>query len=64
MHAGADDFMMKPFDAGHVQSKFKFVSTPLQPGEPAIPLRVNRQRFPEPNSESNSVHPILPIRPC
>ena len=60
MHAGADDFMMKPFDADHVRSKFKFVSTPLQPGEAAIPLRVNRQRFPE----SNSVHPILPILPC
>jgi two-component system, chemotaxis family, chemotaxis protein CheY len=60
MHAGADDFMMKPFDANHVRSKFKFVSTPHEPGEAAIPLRVNRQRFPE----SNSVHPILPARPC
>jgi two-component system, chemotaxis family, chemotaxis protein CheY len=24
MHAGADDFMMKPFDADHVRSKFTF----------------------------------------
>jgi hypothetical protein len=56
MHAGADDFMMKPFDADHVRSKFEFVSTFLQPGEAAIPLRGNRQRFPE----SNSVRPILP----
>jgi two-component system chemotaxis response regulator CheY len=59
MHAGADDFMMKPFDADHVRSKFKFVSTLLQPGEAAIPLRGNRQRFPE----SNSVRPILPSHP-
>jgi two-component system, chemotaxis family, chemotaxis protein CheY len=61
MHAGADDFMMKPFDADHVRSIFKFVSTPTphEPGEAAIPLRVNRQRFPE----SNSVRPILPIHP-
>ncbi len=43
MHAGADDFMMKPFDADHVRSKFKFVSAPHEPGEAAIPLRVNRQ---------------------
>ena len=59
MHAGADDFMMKPFDADHVRSKFKFVSTPHEPGEAAIPLRANRQRFPE----SNSVRPILPSHP-
>jgi two-component system chemotaxis response regulator CheY len=27
MHAGASDFMMKPFDAGHVRAKFAFVDS-------------------------------------
>jgi two-component system chemotaxis response regulator CheY len=58
MRAGADDFMMKPFDADHVRSKFQFVSTPREPGEAAILSGANR-RFPE----SNSVHPILQSRP-
>jgi two-component system chemotaxis response regulator CheY len=43
MHAGADDFMMKPFDADHVRSKFAFVYAPHEPGEATIPLRASRQ---------------------
>ena len=41
MHAGADDFMMKPFDADHVRSKFTFVYAPYEPGEAAIPIRAS-----------------------
>ncbi len=43
MHAGADDFMMKPFDADHVRSKFTFVYAPHEPGEATIPIRASRQ---------------------
>jgi two-component system, chemotaxis family, chemotaxis protein CheY len=43
MHAGADDFMMKPFDADHVRSKFPFVYAFQQPGDATIPLRANRR---------------------
>ena len=42
MHAGADDFMMKPFDADHVRSKFTFVYAPHEPGEATIPIRAGR----------------------
>lgn len=42
MHAGADDFMMKPFDADHVRSRFTFVYAPHESGEATIPLRVSR----------------------
>lgn len=41
MHAGADDFMMKPFDADHVRSKFPFVYASQQPGDATIPLGAN-----------------------
>ncbi len=43
MHAGADDFMMKPFDADHVRSKFPFVYASQQPGDATIPLGANRR---------------------
>jgi two-component system chemotaxis response regulator CheY len=42
MHAGADDFMMKPFDSDHVRSKFTFVDESEPTAEATIPLRVNR----------------------
>jgi two-component system chemotaxis response regulator CheY len=37
MHAGADDFMMKPFDCDHVRSKFTFVETSQPTPEATIP---------------------------
>ncbi len=43
MHAGADDFMMNPFDADHVRSKFPFVYASQQPGDATIPLGANRR---------------------
>jgi two-component system, chemotaxis family, chemotaxis protein CheY len=57
MRAGADDFMMKPFDADHVRSKFALA--PQQTREFAIPLRASRPLF----QESSSVRPTLPNRP-
>ena len=42
MHAGADDFMMKPFDSDHVRSKFMFVEASQPTAEATIPLRVSR----------------------
>jgi two-component system, chemotaxis family, chemotaxis protein CheY len=42
MHAGADDFMMKPFDSDHVRSKFTFVDDSELPAKATIPLRVSR----------------------
>jgi two-component system, chemotaxis family, chemotaxis protein CheY len=42
MHAGADDFMMKPFDADHVRLKFNFVSAPQPTAEATIPIRASR----------------------
>jgi two-component system chemotaxis response regulator CheY len=46
MHAGASDFMMKPFDADHVRAKFAFESAREPSPTSAIPSRANRQRFP------------------
>ena len=42
MHAGADDFMMKPFDSDHVRSKFTFVDDSQPTAEATIPLRASR----------------------
>jgi two-component system, chemotaxis family, chemotaxis protein CheY len=42
MHAGADDFMMKPFDSDHVRSKFAFVDGSQPAAEGTIPLRASR----------------------
>jgi two-component system, chemotaxis family, chemotaxis protein CheY len=42
MHAGADDFMMKPFDSDHVRSKFMFVDDSQPTAEATIPLRASR----------------------
>jgi two-component system, chemotaxis family, chemotaxis protein CheY len=42
MHAGADDFMMKPFDSDHVRSKFMFLDVPQPAAEATIPSRANR----------------------
>jgi two-component system, chemotaxis family, chemotaxis protein CheY len=42
MHAGADDFMMKPFDSDHVRSKFMFVDDSQPVAEATIPLRASR----------------------
>ena len=42
MHAGADDFMMKPFDSDHVRSKFTFVNDSQPTAEATIPLRASR----------------------
>jgi two-component system, chemotaxis family, chemotaxis protein CheY len=42
MHAGADDFMMKPFDSDHVRSKFMFVEASQPTAEATIPLWVSR----------------------
>jgi two-component system chemotaxis response regulator CheY len=42
MHAGADDFMMKPFDSDHVRSKFTFVDESEPTVAATIPLRVSR----------------------
>jgi len=42
MHAGASDFMMKPFDGDHVRTKFAFLEA-RQPFQTSIPSRANRQ---------------------
>ena len=42
MHAGADDFMMKPFDSDHVRSKFTFVNDSQPTAEATIPIRASR----------------------
>jgi two-component system chemotaxis response regulator CheY len=36
-HAGADDFMMKPFDSDHVRSKFLFLDASQPTAEATIP---------------------------
>jgi two-component system, chemotaxis family, chemotaxis protein CheY len=59
LRGGADDFMMKPFDADHVRSRFAFALAPQQTREFAIPLRASRPSF----QESSSVRPTLPNRP-
>jgi two-component system chemotaxis response regulator CheY len=41
MHAGADDFMMKPFDSDHVRSKLMFVDDSQPTVEGTTPLRVS-----------------------
>ena len=43
MHAGASDFMMKPFDAEHVRAKFAFVADSRQRATPPIPTLANRR---------------------
>ena len=43
MHAGASDFMMKPFDADHVRAKFAFVGGGRQSATSPIPSRANRR---------------------
>jgi len=42
MHAGASDFMMKPFDADHVRAKFAFIGASQPSATSAIPLLANR----------------------
>jgi two-component system chemotaxis response regulator CheY len=42
MHAGASDFMMKPFDADHVRAKFAFVGARQEFATSAIPSRGSR----------------------
>src|SRR5580658_472774 len=42
MHAGADDFMMKPFDSDHVRSKFMLLDASQPTAEATIPLRASR----------------------
>jgi two-component system, chemotaxis family, chemotaxis protein CheY len=42
LHAGADDFMMKPFDSDHVRSKFTFVDDTQPTAGATIPIRVSR----------------------
>jgi two-component system, chemotaxis family, chemotaxis protein CheY len=42
IRAGADDFMLKPFDASHVRSKFA-AFLPQQAAGTAIPLWANRR---------------------
>jgi two-component system, chemotaxis family, chemotaxis protein CheY len=43
MHAGASDFMMKPFDAEHVRAKFAFVADSRPRATPPIPTLANRR---------------------
>jgi len=43
MHAGASDFMMKPFDADHVRAKFAFLAARQLSPTSTIPSRVYRQ---------------------
>ena len=43
MHAGASDFMMKPFDADHVRAKFAFVGASQPSATSPIPSRANRR---------------------
>jgi two-component system, chemotaxis family, chemotaxis protein CheY len=43
MHAGASDFMMKPFDAEHLRAKFAFVGASRQPATSPIPSLANRR---------------------
>jgi two-component system, chemotaxis family, chemotaxis protein CheY len=43
MHAGASDFMMKPFDADYVRAKFAFVGAHAPSPASSIPSRANRQ---------------------
>jgi two-component system, chemotaxis family, chemotaxis protein CheY len=43
IHAGASDFMMKPFDADHVRAKFAFVGAREPLTTSAIPSRANRR---------------------
>ena len=43
MHAGASDFMMKPFDADHVRAKFAFIGASQQSATSPIPSRANRR---------------------
>ena len=43
MHAGASDFMMKPFDAEHVRAKFAFVADSRQRATSPIPSLANRR---------------------
>ena len=43
MHAGASDFMMKPFDAEHVRAKFAFLGASQQPATSPIQSLANRR---------------------
>jgi two-component system chemotaxis response regulator CheY len=43
MHAGASDFMMKPFDADYVRAKFAFVGARQPPATSPILSRANRR---------------------
>jgi len=43
MHAGASDFMMKPFDADYVRAKFAFVGARQPSATSPILSRANRR---------------------
>jgi two-component system, chemotaxis family, chemotaxis protein CheY len=43
MHAGASDFMMKPFDADHVRAKFTFAGARQWSADSTIPSQASRQ---------------------
>jgi two-component system chemotaxis response regulator CheY len=43
MHAGASDFMMKPFDADHVRAKFASVGARQQSATSTIPSLASRR---------------------
>jgi two-component system, chemotaxis family, chemotaxis protein CheY len=43
MHAGASEYMMKPFDADHVRAKFASVDARHQPATATIPTLASRR---------------------
>ena len=43
MHAGASDFILKPFDADHMRAKFAFVSARQPSATSTIPSRASRR---------------------